>query len=144
MRAWPYESAAIAFHRGDLAEARRLVEAAGSNVPEGHWEWWQRFREDLEAATAIAGDGGAWETIRPRFAEEGWRRGVAILLEQGPAAARPWLALSTEDEGRSALRRSVLLYCEAAVDADLSRMDEIAAHVRMLGVPADLAPVFGG
>ncbi len=143
LRAWPYESAAIAFHRGDLVEARRLVGAAGTNVPAGQLEWWQRFCEDLDAATAIAGDGGEWETIRPRFVEEGWRRGVTTLLEQGPAAARPWFALSTEDDERSALRRSVLLYCEAAVDADLARMDEIAAHVRRLGVPSDLEPVFG-
>ena len=143
LRAWPYESAAIAFHRGDLAEARRLVGVAGTNVPAGQLEWWQRFCEDLDAATAIAGDGGEWETIRPRFVEEGWRRGVATLLAHGPAAARPWFALSTEDDERSALRRSVLLFCEAAVDADLARMDEIAAHVRRLGVPPDLEPVFG-
>jgi len=96
-----------------------------------------------DSGPAIAGDGGEFETLRGNLAEEGWKRGVATLLQQGPAAARPWIALSTEDEARSPLRRSVLLYCEAAVDGDLERMDQIASHVRMLGVPAELTPVFG-
>ena len=143
-RSWTWESASLAFHAGDFAQAQKQADAIGSDVPSGQWEWWQRFREELGAASAIAGDGGAFESLRSKLAEEGWQRGVATLLQQGPAAARPWIALSTEDDVRSPLRRSVLLYCEAAADADLDRMDEIASHVRMLGVPAELTPVFGG
>jgi Zn-dependent protease with chaperone function len=144
LRSWPHESAALAFHRGDFATARARVDAVGTNVPEAQWEWWERFRLELDAATAIAGDGGDWESIRGKLAEEGWRRGIETLLREGPAAARPWVALATEDEARSPLRRSVLLYCEAAVDADLARMDELVLHIRRLGAPAELAPVFGG
>ncbi len=141
--AWPRESAVLAFHRGDFATARGNVAAIGTNVPEAQWEWWDRFRQELDAASTIAGDGGEWDTIRDELAEGGWRRGVETLLREGPAAARPWIALATEDEARSPLRRSVLLYCEAAVDADIERMNEIAAHIRHLGMTPELAPVFG-
>lgn len=141
-RSWPHELAAHRFYNGDLEGAQAQVELVGVDVPAGQWTWWERFRQDLDAAQAIAGDGGDWEQLRPRFASEGWRRGVEVLVQQGPAAARPWMALATEDAERSPLRRCVLLFCEAAVDADLERMEALAAQVRALGVPAELAAVF--
>ncbi len=141
-RAWPYERAAHRFYNGDLAGARAQADVVGVDVPAGQWEWWQHFRQDLDAAQAIAGAGGEWEQLQPRLAAEGWRRGIEVLVSDGPAAARPWMSLATEDEARSPLRRCVLLFCEAAVNADLEGMDAAAAQVRALGVPTELASVF--
>jgi hypothetical protein len=44
--------------------------------------------------------------------------------------------------GYSALRRCVLLYCEAAVTGDTVRMEACARQVVALGCPAELRPVF--
>jgi Zn-dependent protease with chaperone function len=141
--AWPAEKAAMQFHRGDFAAARAQAEVVGTDVRAHQRDWWQEIREDIDAATAIAGDGGDWEALRPLLAAEGWRRGIETLLQAGPAAARRWFALATEDAERSPLRRCLLLYCEAARDQDLQRLERIKAHIRRIGYPGELQPVFG-
>jgi hypothetical protein len=141
--AWPTEQAAARFLLGDFAGSRALVQEVGGDVRASQWRWWQNFRDDLDAAIAIAGDGGDWETLRPQLAAEGYRRGVEVLLHEGPAAARRWFSLATEDAGRSPLRRCLLIYCEAAADNDPGRMAAASAQVRRLGCPAELEPVFG-
>ena len=141
--AWPLEKAAMHFHLGDFKAARAQVEVVGNEVPPWRWEWWEQFRENLAAATSVAGDGGDWESIRPQLAREGWERGVASLLEEGPAMARRWFALAVEAPGREPLRESLLLYCEAATSNDEPRMAEIAAHMRTLQPTGGLADLFG-
>jgi Zn-dependent protease with chaperone function len=140
---WPMDAARLRFHVGDFATARAAVAAIGAAVPAADWQHWVWFKEDLAAASAIAGDGGDWESLRPRLASEGWRLGKETLLRDGPAAARSYLALATEDPERLPVRQSVLMYCEAAAEEDADRMAVLAAHVRALGCPPELLPVFG-
>jgi Zn-dependent protease with chaperone function len=137
-RTWPYERASLLFQTGDLAGARRQADLVGTDVPGRRWEWWHAFRQDLEAASTIAGDGGEWERLRPQFAQQGWQRGVEVLRRDGAASARPWFALAAEDAERSPVRRCMVLYCEAARDGDTARMAAIAAHIDALGRPAEL------
>ncbi len=144
LRAYPTEAAAWRFLVGDFAGAEAAVRTVGSYVPTSQREWWAEFCQQLECAVAAAGPGGRWEDVRPALAEEGWKRAVRTTLEQGPAAARPWMELATLDAERSPLRRSLLLWCEAAADADLARMELCAQHIVALGPPAELRPVFGG
>ncbi len=138
---WPFERAAHRFFIGDFAGARQQVEAVGTDVPGNQWQWWQSFRQDLDAAIAIAGDGGDWEALRPRLAAEGWQRGLEVIQRVGPVDARCWFAMATEDAERSPLRRSVLLYCEAVRDGDLERIALLRRHIFALGCPAELQQV---
>ena len=139
----PLERAKRLFHEGRLAEARASVERIGGDVPLGSWQGWQLFRDDLAAAATLAPAGGDWRQLAPRIATPAWQRGVEVLVAQGPAAARAWIALSLGEGATDPVRASVLLYCEAAQQNDLDRMERIAAHVRSLGVPQELVPVFG-
>ncbi|MGE3173337.1 MAG: M48 family metalloprotease [Planctomycetota bacterium] len=139
---WPLERAATLYLTGDLAGARAQVEEVGTQVPASQWQWWQTLREEIDAATTIAGDGGPWDELWPELAEGGWQRGVETLLRDGPALARPWFALAALGPSPSALRRSLLLFCEAAADGDVERMGALQAHVRELGCPPELMPVF--
>ena len=141
--AWPLEKAAVQYQVGDLKAARAQMKSVGNDVPAADGEWWKRFREDLEAASVVAGDGGDWETVRPLLAREGWKRGVATLLAEGPVRARPWFALAVQSPGREPLRESLLLYCEAALEQDAPRMREIAAHIRTLQPTSELTSFFG-
>lgn len=135
---WQFEKAAQRFYVGDFAGAKQQVDLVGTNVPGSQWRWWDDFRQELDAAIAVAGDGGDWETVRPRLAAEGWRRGLEVLQREDPIVARPWFALATEDAERSPLRRSVLLYCQAARDHDTERMAVLRAHIAALGGPLEL------
>ncbi len=143
-RTWPYEQALLHFHTGDFAAAQRQVELVGGEVPGNRWRWWTTFREELDAAIAIAGEDGDWDEVRPRLASEGWAHGLAVLRSAGPTAARPWLALATVDADRSPLRRSLLRYCEAARDGDSERMEVILAHIESIGCPVEVRTAIGG
>jgi len=140
---WPLEKATLQYHVGNFKAAREQVELVGSDVSAAHWDWWEQFREDLDAASAVAGDGGDWESVRPYLASEGWRRGVSSLLLEGPAASRRWFALAVQSPTREPLRESLLLYCEAASNHDSQRMATIAAHIRTLRPTGELAALFG-
>ncbi|MCY2955768.1 MAG: M48 family metalloprotease [Planctomycetota bacterium] len=140
---WPIERAIYSYRVGDFGGARMAAEAVGTKIPAGVSNEWESFRQELEVAIRIAPLGGEWPVLRPQMAVVGWHRGVEELLSTGPAAARPWFTLAVEDADRDPLRRSVLLYCEAASAKDLDRMAEVAEHVRRLGVPQELVPVFG-
>ena len=141
--AWPLEKAAVQYQVGDLKAARAQMESVGSEVPVADRGWWEKFRENLQAASAVAGDGGEWSDLQPVFSSEGWKRGVATLLAEGPESARRWFALAVHSPQREPLRESLLLYCEAALDNDQQRMQELAAHIRTLQPGADLAAYFG-
>jgi hypothetical protein len=139
----PVEEAKFLYQTGKLAEARACAERIGGAVPSGSWQTWQMFRDDLEAAVTLAPAGGDWRDVQPRIAKEAWLRGTEVLVAQGPAAARSWIALAVGRGPQDPLRESVLLYCNAAQKNDLATMERLTAHVRSLGVPTELAPVFG-
>lgn len=144
VRAWPCERAFWLFGTGRLQEASMQARSVGSDLTEGQLERWTEFVQELDAACAIVGAVDAdWDTLRDRLAEGGWQRGVAALVANGGAAARPWMVLATEDRSRSPLRQCVRIYCEAAAAADLARMDEVAAHLRGFDLPPELRKVFG-
>lgn len=141
--AWPMERALVRYLLGDLPGAREQVERVGTDVPAHQWQWWQDFTAELDAASAIVPGGGEWNDIRDRLAAEGWQRGIATLLRDGPAAARPWFSLAVEAPAAPPLRRAILRYCEAAAANDFERMELLRRHVARLGAPAELSTVFG-
>lgn len=139
---WPREAVVWRLHAGDHQGALRLAASLGEAPP--HWrEAWPRVAEDLAVAKALAPDATDWTTARSALWPGAWDRGVEVLLAQGPAAARPWLAmaLGAVDEA-TPLQRAVLGWCEAAADGDPDRMAAIGDVVRQLGVPPRLAPAF--
>ncbi|MBL9079271.1 MAG: M48 family metalloprotease [Planctomycetes bacterium] len=143
LREWPIERTFWRFHAGDLRGAATAMAAVGDDVPEPWREGWQRLRDELGAALELAPAAQDWAMARPAFAAAAWPRGVATLLRDGPAAARPWIGLALEaDPAAPLVHHTVYDYCEAAADEDPERMAEAAAVVRRLGVPAGLDGVF--
>lgn len=141
-RSWPTELAHARFLVGDVAGARAQIERVGSDVSAVWWEQWARFQEEVACAAEIVGDGGRWNDIGSKLVEGSWRRGVQVLLADGPSAARPWFALALHAQDPSPLRRCVAAYCDAARNADPDTMERYKRHLQRLGVPAELAPVF--
>jgi Zn-dependent protease with chaperone function len=142
---WPLERAIWRFYAGDIASAERAVAEVGANVPR-HWrQTWPLFLEEVAAASEMAPEARDWESARVAFAAQAWPRGVEVLLQQGPAAARPWFTLALDADPRAEVwRRAVSDYCRAAAHDDTERMSRAKAVVRRLGVPAELRPVFEG
>lgn len=140
--AWPVERAVWLFYTGDVPTARAQITAATGAVRSSQWEWWLKFQGEVEAAAQIAPDGGDWALLAPRLAEAGWQRGIATLVADGPAKARPWFALATEDDAKQPLRECLLRYCDAAYDGNAAEMARLHAHIATLPLPAALLPVF--
>ena len=66
-----------------------------------------------------------------------------MLIEQGPAAARPWFALALEGEPQpDDLQRGLYAYCAAAAAEDPERMEAIRRELVRIGVPEALRAVF--
>jgi len=140
---WPLEKAVWRLHAGDFVGARAAVAAVGEAVPE-HWQRnWHRLESDLAVVVELAPMATDWESARSALSGSAWPRGVEVLLQVGPRAARPWLAWAIAvDPGAALVDRAVLDYCEAAADEDPERMTAASQVVRRLGVPRGLEPVF--
>jgi Zn-dependent protease with chaperone function len=135
---WPIERTVVDFYTGKVATASARAQAIGTQVPAGQWEWWQHFREEIDAAAQLAPGDQRWEDLRPQLAEGAWQRGLEVLRSADPGAARPWFALATEDAARSPVRRSVHLWCEAVQTHQLERAQKLRAHLESLDLPAEL------
>ncbi len=142
-RLWPVERAAVALYRGDVPAAQAAAAAVGTAVPSGQWEPWLRLQEEIEAAAAIAPAGGPWSDVAPRLAEMGWQRGLEVLRQEGPVAARRWFALAIVGDAPSAVRRCLYLYCQAEHEGDHERADRIRRHLLGLDLPPDVRPALG-
>jgi Zn-dependent protease with chaperone function len=140
---WPYEHALWRFRAGDVKAARQLVAAIPMPVPTRWQQTWRELGEELAAAAELAPDAETWDDAQQRFAA-GWPRGVEVLLRDGPAAARPWLALAlAADDEPPLVRRAIHEFCRAAAAAEPVRVEQAKLVVQRLGVPAGLEPVFG-
>lgn len=138
---WRQERVVWCLHRGDHRQA--LAYAAGIGDVPPHWrDAWRHLDEDLAVVRELASTSTDWASARSALAPA-WARGEQVLLASGPAAARPWfaMALSAIDDP-SPLQRSLHAYCDAAADHDPDRVAAIAAIVRRLGPPPQLATVF--
>jgi len=140
--AWPVERAVWLFYTGDLPTARAQILAATSSVGSARWNWWQKFQGEVDAASLIAPDGGRWEELVQKLESAGYRRGVEVLLADGPARALPWFALANEDESGSPLVQCLERYCDAAYDQDAETMARLRAHIATLPLPPELVRLF--
>jgi Zn-dependent protease with chaperone function len=140
---WPFERLVWRLHAGDVVGAAAAAGPVADAVPERWRDGWERAREELAVVRELAPSATGWSTAQPLLAASAWSRGVAVLLQSGPRAARPWLALAlAADPTAPLVHRTVVQYCEAAADEDAESMAAAAAVVRRLGVPAGLEPVF--
>jgi len=139
---WPHERVLWRLAAGDVVEARAFDAAIGEDVPARWRETWQELRAELAAAAEVAPAARDWREAAPRFAEGGWRRGVEVIVADGPAAARPYFALAAAGGGDRVMRALLYAYCRAAADGDGRRMTEAREIVRRRGVPAGLEAMF--
>ena len=138
---WPTERAIYLFHTGDFTSARAQIEAAEASVRPGMREGWSRFRAEAAAAFELMPQGGEWERIREPLAKAAWERGTDILLREGPAAARPWLALATEAPDAGPLQETLWRWSEAAAEGDSDRFERLRAHLATMELPENLRGV---
>lgn len=135
---WPMERAIYLFHTGDFVSARAQIEAAEASVRPGMRDNWARFRAEAAAAFELAPHGGEWDRIREPLADAAWERGVDTLLREGPAAARPWLALANEAPDAGPLQETLWRWSEAAADGDSDRFERLRAHLAAMELPVPL------
>ncbi len=142
LQEWPHEAIVWRLHAGDHAGA--LQRAAVAPPPPPHWrEAWPQVDQDLAVVRALAPEAADWPAARAALWPAAWQRGEDVLLAQGPAAARPWLALALgAADHATPLHRALLGWCEAAADGDPDRMAAIGDVVRALGVPPRLQRAF--
>ncbi|MCU0862713.1 MAG: M48 family metalloprotease [Planctomycetes bacterium] len=140
---WPYERVLWRFYSGDVQGAHAAAQQVDAAQLPPHWQRvWRSFDEELQAATALAPAATDFASARAGFVG-GWRRGERVLIEQGPAAARPWFALALEGEPQpDDLQRGLHAYCAAAAAEDPERMEAVRRELVRIGVPASLRAVF--
>jgi hypothetical protein len=101
------------------------------------------MQEELAVARELAPSAADWPSAQEALGARAWRRGEDVLVERGPAAARPWFALWIgASPSATGLQRALHAYCQAAADNEPVRMAELADVVRRIGVPPRLAKVF--
>jgi len=141
---WPRESVFVRFYSGDFVGARRSLDELGE-VPEPVREAMQRVRLQLDAADQLATGLQDWDSVEEALVPAAWARGEQVLLDEGPAAAYPWLALAvTVTPSPSTVEYAIYAFCEAAAEQDPDRMLRAARAVLRLGVPQGLLEVFRG
>jgi len=141
---WPRESVFVRFYSGDFVGARRALDDLGE-VPEPVREAMQRVRLQLDAADQLATGLQDWDSVEEALVPAAWARGEQVLLDEGPAAAYPWLALAvTVTPSPSTVECAIYAFCEAAAEQDPDRMLRAARAVLRLGVPQGLLDVFRG
>ena len=143
VREWPYERVLVAFHSGDLVATREALDAVQGPVPARWQETWSQVTADFQVAASIVPDARDWASVAATVVPRAWSEGIEVLLREGPAAARPWLAIAVGvDEEAPLVRRAILEYCRAAAAPDPDRMERVKLVVRRLGVPSELQGVF--
>lgn len=135
---WPMDRAVYLLYSGRFAEARDHLATIHAAPPVIHAGDLEELRLEAEAAIELVGTGGDWTELRGELARRAWVRGVDVLVESGPAAARPWLALALSDEASDPLQRTVYLWADAIVDGETERARVLRDHVFSLGVPERL------
>lgn len=142
-RDWPMERVLWHLYSGNVVAAKVDAAALGEVPP--YWrELWDDVSAELAVATEVAPTAADWGSAQPAFASA-WAQGERVLLERGPAAARPWMALAlAAEEQPTDVRRAVHAYCAAAAAKDPDRMEALKLLVQQLGIPAALQPVFSG
>lgn len=138
---WPLDRAVYLAYTGRFAQAyERLAHlepgAAGIDA-----KLVEELRAEIIVGRRLVDDGGEWEEKREVLAARAWDEGRAVLQRDGPAAARPLLALAQLARGRDPVRRSLYLYCSAAAEDDEPRLARLRDHLLGLGVEVDIANV---
>lgn len=145
---WRFERVLWRLNCGDVVGARELDARLGEVIPERWTRTWTLLRRELAAAHEIAAEAQDWTSAAPRFVEFGYQRGVEVLRAEGPAAARPWFALSAAavegDRQARVLHHLLWEFCRAADEGDTERLQQVRAVLQRRGVPAELQGVFAG
>ncbi len=141
-RDWPYERVLWRLNSGDVATALQLATELPEPVEQRWQRPWRTIRDHLQVAAAMASNATDWDSAVREYSQQAWPRGIALLLEQGPAAARPWLAFAVEAAPQDLTRRLVFEYCRAADEQLPERMEQASELLRKRGYPAELASVF--
>ena len=76
-----------------LGEVLRALDELGE-VPEPIREAMQRVRLQLDAADQLATGLKDWDSVEEALVPAAWMLGQQVLLDEGPAAAYPWMALA--------------------------------------------------
>lgn len=145
---WRFERVLWRLNAGDVVGARQLDAALGESIPERWARTWKLLRSELAAAHALAPEARDWTSAAPRFAEAGFRRGTEVLLAEGPAAARPWFALSASavegDRQARVLHHLLWEFCRASDEGDTERLQQVRDVLQRRGVPPGLESVLAG
>ena len=84
-----------------------------------------------------------WATIEQKLVPSAWQRGEAVLLAQGPEAARRWFSLAVSAmPAPTPTEYAIYEFCQAANEGDSDRMARLAHIIKRRGVPPSLERVF--
>jgi hypothetical protein len=126
---WPVDLVVQRFYSGQFAQAEEALSHLPETLPAGGAEFIAELREELQVARALYPQGGDWRQIREDLGNRALARGREELASSGPAAARPWMAVGMAKRYPSPEALSLYLYCQAVVEADVPRADELRRHL---------------
>ncbi|MFK7739436.1 MAG: M48 family metallopeptidase [Planctomycetota bacterium] len=145
---WAFERIAVAFYAGHYDEVRGSIDELGpiAELPIR----WRRIMADLDEESRCAlelaptaSSSVAWAETAAALRAGAWQRGVATLLDRGPAAARAWMSLAiTAEDDPGTTRLAVYEWCHAASVDDADRVLALGEIIRRRGVPLELQPAF--
>lgn len=139
---WPYERVFVRFYAGDYVGAKEALQVV-ADAPERWRDSLKRVDEELQAALELDPDGRDWESAQAELLPAAWQRGEQVLLADGPAAARPWLALAVSVmPSPTPTEYAIYEFCRAAEEGDSDTMADLARIIKRRGAPPQLEPVF--
>jgi len=113
LRNWPADHINLLIYSGRFNEAALALDRMPAELDPRQARVISELREELAAGQELFPHGGEWEEIRDGLGKRALERGKQILVKDGAAAARPWLALALSSSDPAPQDVALYLYCRA-------------------------------
>ncbi|MHC4850546.1 MAG: M48 family metalloprotease [Planctomycetota bacterium] len=129
LRHWSTDRINLLIYDGRFQEAAVALEQVPADLSEQQAATVAELREELAAGRTLYPDGGAWDDIREDLGLRALERAKQVLVTDGAAAARPWLAMALSRRDPPPEDVTLYLYCRAVAKHEEAQVRRLREHL---------------